>query len=312
MRLFVTDAGGWPDRTSHGSREWSYGYRECSAGSGGQRVCNGCTWACFTCVWRLAMHAMYRACSVAMEPGRVTWEPQVSKGSPLASVVCSAVDYSASRYHLFPMRLFVTDAGEWLDSVAHGSREWSHGYRESSVGSGGKCVYNENCTWACSTCVRRPATHAMYRACSMAMKPGHLTWGRRFCRRSPLASVVCTAGECYASQVSLYPMRLFVSDAGGWPDRTAHGSREWSRGYCESSDGSGGQHVCNGCTWACFMCVWRSTTHAMYRACSVAMKPGRVTWGRCVSHKPPWPRLSARLLSIVPGGITFLDASVSH
>jgi hypothetical protein len=157
-----------------------------------------------TCLQRLYVGMMFHVCvaapdsrdvsglSMAMEPGRVSWGRRVCWGSPLASVVCLAVMCSAPLFCLFPMRLFVTDAGGWLDGVAHGSCEWSHGYRESSAGSGGQCVYN-GCTWACFTCVWRPATHAMYRACSLVMKPGRVTWGRRVCSRSRLASVVCSA-----------------------------------------------------------------------------------------------------------------------
>jgi hypothetical protein len=287
MWLFATDAGAWlhtVHSAAHGSHEWSHGCRESSAGSGGQRVCNSCTWACFTCVWRPVTHAMYRACSVAMNPGRVPWGRCVSKRSRLASVVCSAVEYNASRVSLHPMRLFVTDAGGWLDIVAHGSPERSHGYRGSSAGSGGERVCS-GCTWVCSTCVLRPATHAMYRACSVAMEPGRITWGRCVSKRSRLASVVCSAVEYNASRISLYPMRLFVTDAGVWLDSVAHGSSVQSHGYRERSAGSGSQCVRNGCTWVCFTCVLWPATHAMYRACSVAMKPDRVTWGCCLSKR---------------------------
>jgi hypothetical protein len=103
-------------------------------------------------------------------------------------------------YDLFPMRPFLNDAGGWLDSVARGSREWSHGYRESSAGSGDQRVWN-GCTWACFTCVLRPATQTMYQACSVAMKPGRVTWGRCVCKRSLLGSVVCSAVEYDASRV---------------------------------------------------------------------------------------------------------------
>ncbi len=113
------------------------------------RVCGGPLWP--------ATRAVYRACSLAVTAGRVTWERCVSKRSPYALVVSSAVECSASLYHYFMMRLFVTDAGGWPDRTAHGSREWSHGYRESSAGSWGQRVCNDDCTWACFTCVWRPA-----------------------------------------------------------------------------------------------------------------------------------------------------------
>jgi hypothetical protein len=101
-------------------------------------------------------------------------------------------------------------------------------------------------------------------------------------------------------------MRLFVTDAGGWPDRTAHGSRERSHGYRESSGGSGGERVCNDdCTWACSTRVLRLALDAMFRACSLAMKLSRVTWGRCGFEEIPCsPRLSLGLLSTVPHGDT--------
>jgi hypothetical protein len=121
MRLFVTDAGGWPDRTAQGSREWTHGYREHSAGSGGERICNDdCTWACFTCVLRLALDAMYRACSVAMMPGPGHVAFLRDPPWPLLSArLLSAVPRG---FHWIPtMRPFLTDAGAWLDSVAHGS-----------------------------------------------------------------------------------------------------------------------------------------------------------------------------------------------
>jgi hypothetical protein len=89
MRLFLTDAGGWLHSVAHGSQEWSRGYRESSAGSGGQRVCNGCTWACFTCVLPPVTHATgLKCCNEARSRDLGTsrlWELF------LASVICSAV-----------------------------------------------------------------------------------------------------------------------------------------------------------------------------------------------------------------------------
>jgi hypothetical protein len=170
MRFCVTVSGGWVDSSVARSRGGSRGYRESSAGSGGHRVCNCCTWACFACVWRPASHAMCRACSLAVQPGHVTFgrcgldPPSPRLCGRLESTVPSSLTVSDA-----VVCYRRTDAGGWPRTTAIRSR--SQGYRESSAGSGGQrvCI---GCTWACFTCVRRPASHAIYRACCLAVKSG--------------------------------------------------------------------------------------------------------------------------------------------
>jgi hypothetical protein len=227
------------------------------------------------CVWRPATHAMYRACSLAMKPGRITWGCCVSMRSPFASNVCSAVKYSASRYHFFRcgcLSLMQVDG----QTALHMAAANGHADTVKALLAAGANVS--------ATAVRglvsrvRVGSHGVCRAC-------RVTWGHRFSRGSPFASAVSSAVECSAPWCHYFILRLFVTGAGGWLDHTAHSSREWSHGCRECSAGSWGHRVCNSRTWACVTCVcggplWRPATRAVYRACSLAVMHGRVTFAR--------------------------------